>query len=110
MDVWLGWQAAALNLNDSAVSSCSLSRTGGRLLLKRRGKEAQTEHKDLVLREEKSVGNFFVVNGLVSAHLNVTLDSHLYVRHSGTRKKLLRKTRVVEEMEVRQLSVLAGHG
>lgn len=61
MEVWLGWLATVLNLDENGVSQCSLPDTGRELLLTGRGAEAQTGHNNFVVKNGGSPGYFVLV-------------------------------------------------
>lgn len=107
--VWLGWVAAALSQDESKVLLCYLPKTGGKLLLSGHSAEAQTRHIDFVVRDSKAQTYFFFATSEVSAHRCVTLGSHFCVNYSGARKGLLRKTFVMEELELLPTFVFVGH-
>lgn len=110
LDIWPGWLAATLSLDDGGVSPCSLHRTGGRPLLTRRSAAAHAGHSDFAVRDKESSRPFCNATGKVSSHLYVTPGSHLYVHYSAGRKKLLREAFVMKELETPPRSVSAGHG
>lgn len=66
----------------------------------------QTGHSDFFVRDKESEDYFDIVTGEVNAHLYLTPGMRLFVRYSGARKKLLRKTFVVEEVETPPTVVL----
>lgn len=92
----------------SSVLQC-VPKTGGRLLLKRRSTEKQTEHKDFVVRNGGSAGFFVIVSGKVSAHFCVPLESHFYAHYNAARKKLLKEKFVIEEAESPPTVILVDH-
>lgn len=55
-EVWLDWLTAVLNLDESKEWPCSLPKTGGSLLLTRRGAEAKTGQSDFVVASRESPG------------------------------------------------------
>lgn len=91
MDGVLSWLAAVSNLSGITVLQSSRLRTGERLLLTGRSAAKQTGNKSFAVRDAESPGYFFVVTGEVSAHLYITLVSHLCVHCSAAEKKLLRE-------------------
>lgn len=64
----LGWLAALLQPEDSRRYWCLLSLTGGKLLLTGKGADAQTGHKNFVIRGQQSTGYCFNVTGGISAY------------------------------------------
>lgn len=66
MEVWVGWLAAALNLNDNGLLPCSHSRPSKILLLTGRSVAAQTGHSDIFVRDGESPRHFFFATGEVS--------------------------------------------
>lgn len=51
MDFWLGWLAAALNLDQNSATFCGLPSTRERVTLMERGTEAQTGHMYFAIRD-----------------------------------------------------------
>lgn len=96
LDVWLLWRAAALILNDNGVSACSLSRTGGVLLLTKRDAAPRMEHSMPAFKDEESSGHLFTAIGDVKAHLYVTPGSCRHAQYKDPQKKMLREASVVE--------------
>lgn len=107
-DVWLGWPATALNLDENEISLCNLSKISGRRLLTGRRAEAQTGHNNFVVKNGQSPRCFVTVTNEASAHLCVTLSSYICVHFSDARKKLLRKGVVMEEIGASPSFVVVG--
>lgn len=74
------------------------------------GAEAHKKSHDFVVRNGVSQGYLFIITDEVSANLYVTPGSDLYVHYSGARKKLLKESFVMEEVDTSSTSVSVSHG
>lgn len=90
VDTWLGWLAVILNLHSNGILPCTLFRTGGRLLLTRRGAAEKAGHNVFAVKFAMSPKYFSVAIGEVNAQLYATPGSHLYEHYIAARKKLPR--------------------
>lgn len=77
LSAWLGWLAALLQLDDSGKYLRSLLNTCGRPLLTGKGVEAQTEHKDCVVKGGQSPGSFLSLP-MTSANIFTSLRSCIF--------------------------------
>lgn len=105
----LGWPAALSQLKKIERYSCSLSTTGGRLLLTGSSAEAQTGHSSSPAKSGQSLRYIFVASSDVSAYLFVTRGSYINIELNREQKKLLQRAFVLGKVEVPPSTVFVGH-
>lgn len=110
MDIWLSWLGAVLNLDQKSLLPCSLPRTGEGLLPAGCGAATYREQNYFAAWDVEPSRNFSKANSGVSAHLYVTLGSHLYVNYNALQKELLKEAFLMAEVELSTTSVYVGRG
>lgn len=70
----------------------------------------QTGHSDLAVMDGESPRCFSIDTEEVNAHFYVTSSFHLYVQHSGARKRLFKEAFVMDEVKIPPFFVIVGHG
>lgn len=79
VDVWLGWPATFLNVEDSLMFKSEILATGGCFLLIWSRCRSQTGYNDLQYRPGKSPRYIMIANRLEEGNIYVCPDSHYYV-------------------------------